>query len=96
MAQRWLIGLGSLFLVLGILLLASTVFRPLAEQQLRGQAAEIGGYSESLATETDRTPSAGWSAAAGVSLALGAGLFGIGMNRWRRAGQVRLRRHPPS
>lgn len=84
MAQRWLIGLGSLFLLLGILLLASWVFRPLAEEELRGQAAEVDGYSESLATEADEAPSAAWAAAAGISMALGAGLFGIGMNRWRR------------
>jgi hypothetical protein len=84
MAQRWLIGLGSLFLLLGILLLASTVLRPLADHQLRGRAAAVDEYNESLATDAENAPSPAWSAAAGISLALGAGLFGIGMNRWRR------------
>ncbi len=83
MAQRWLIGLGSLFLLLGVLLLATSVFRPLTEDR-RGLAAGVSGPSESLATDTDASPSPSWSAAGGVSLAIGAGLIGIGMNRWRR------------
>jgi hypothetical protein len=83
MAQRWLIGLGSLFLLLGILLLATTVARPLAEDR-RGQAAAVSGPTESLVTEADGATSPSWSAAGGLSLAVGAGLIGIGMNRWRR------------
>lgn len=83
MAQRWLIGFGCLFLLLGILLLATGVVRPLADDR-RGLAAGVSGPSESLVTEADGSTSPSWSAAGGVSLALGAGLIGIGMNRWRR------------
>ena len=83
MAQRWLIGLGSLFVVLGVLLLATTVFRPLAEDTRR--AADASGVTDSLASGAGTQPSPAWSAAGGLSLAIGAGLFGIGMNQWRRS-----------
>ncbi len=83
MAQRWLIGLGALFLLLGILLLATGVVRPLADDR-RGLAAGVSRPTESLMTDPDGGPSPAWSAAGGLSLAIGAGLIGIGMNRWRR------------
>jgi hypothetical protein len=78
---------GVAMLVLGAILMIAMVFAPLAARD--DNPALSTTTTESLATAaTDNEPSRMWAVAGGLSLALGAGLIGIGLNSWR-AGRPR-------
>ena len=83
--KRYLIGLGCLFLFLGALLMGMMVLRPEAGDE--DEAVSGAAVTQSTPAARDRRPSRLWPVAGGGSLAVGAALIGIGMNRWRRSAE---------
>ena len=79
MAQRVFIGIGVVLLCLGAIVLGVTVFGSLQTEPERAEP-----NTPAAVVEVQRhQPSRAWSIVGGLSLAAGAGLIGIGMNRWR-------------
>lgn len=73
---------GAALLALGLLIMLTFVARPLRNADAQPSLSTT--TTESLATAaTYRGPSRMWAAAGGLSLAIGAGLIGIGLNSWR-------------
>jgi hypothetical protein len=74
--NRPLVLTGAIIVVAGVIMLA----------MLLGQAtipvAPVTGPPPDTAVQAD-APSRLWSVVIGLTLALGAGLIGLGMNRWR-------------
>lgn len=82
---------GVAILALGILIMMVFVVRPLVTMD--DQPSLSTSTTESLATAaTENDPSPLWAAAGGLTLAIGTGLIGIGLNSWR-AGRPRSVQH---
>ena len=73
-----LLWIGALLALFGAILLAVVL--------VRGRAPHENESAPALRQEAQSSaPSRVWPLVAGLSLALGAGCIGIGMNRWRAA-----------
>ena len=73
-----LIWIGALLALFGAIVLAVVL--------VRGNAPDVQESSPAIHREAQASsPSRVWPLVAGLSLALGAGCIGIGMNRWRAA-----------
>ncbi len=80
-ARPVVLALGAGLLLLGAILMSVMVWGSLGSQD---DPPVLGtNTSESLATAADDEPSRLWAVAGGLSLAVGAGLIGIGLNSWR-------------
>jgi hypothetical protein len=73
-----LLWIGALLALFGAIVLAVVL--------VRGRAPHVEDSLPAIQQEAQTTaPSRVWPLVAGLSLALGAGCIGIGMNRWRAA-----------
>jgi hypothetical protein len=91
-ARPLMLALGAGLLLVGAILMGGLVWGPLATRD--DQPARRANTSESLAAAaTEAEPSRLWAVAGGLSLAVGAGLIGIGLNSWRTSPPRAA--HPP-
>ena len=72
-----LLWIGALLALFGAILLAVVL--------VRGRVPQENEPAPAIQHEAQGAPSGVWPLVAGLSLALGAGCIGIGMNRWRAA-----------
>ena len=78
-----LMAFGSLFLIIGAIVFALMVLRPLVTDE---PPMAQGTGTVNVPTPVSRAePSVAWSIAGGLSLAVGAALFSLGLNSWRTA-----------
>ncbi len=83
-AQPILLAAGATLLVIGAIVMSVIVGGALMTRD--DQPALATNTSESLATAaTEDEPSRLWAVVGGLTLAVGAGLVGIGLNSWRTA-----------